>query len=100
MDLITIVNFFYIIAAILFIYGIKMMGNADTAKQGNQVSAIGMLLAVVVTLIDQQIFSSWLWIVVGLGLGGGAVAPPPSPPGPLQDHRSGRCRDSLPRPPR
>lgn len=70
MDLITIVNFFYIIAAILFIYGIKMMGNADTAKQGNQVSAIGMLLAVVVTLIDQQIFSSWLWIVVGLGLGG------------------------------
>lgn len=70
MNALTVVNFFYIISAILFIYGIKMMGSAVSAKQGNQVSALGMLLAVVVTLVNQQIFDSWLWIAGGLLLGG------------------------------
>lgn len=65
------INLCYIIAAILFIYGIKMLGSPDTARRGNQVSALGMLLAVTVTLVNQQIFDSWLWIVVGLALGAG-----------------------------
>lgn len=67
----TIINIFYIISAILFIYGIKMLGRADTARQGNQISAIGMLIAVVVTLINQQIFDSILFIVIGLAIGAG-----------------------------
>ena len=66
------INFFYIISAILFVYGIKMLGSAETARQGNRLSAIGMLVAVVVTLIDQQIFTSWYWIAGGL-LRGGAI---------------------------
>lgn len=66
-----IINFFYIVSAILFIYGIKMMGTAVTARQGNRLSSFGMLLAVVVTLINQQVFDSWLWIAGGLALGGG-----------------------------
>ena len=70
------INFFYIISVILLVYGIKMLGSAETARQGNRLSAIGMLVAVVVTLIDQQIFTSWYWIAGGLLIGGaiGAAA--------------------------
>ena len=53
MDALTIVNLSYIVAAILFIFGIKMLGKADTAKRGNLVSAVGMLLAVIVTLLSK-----------------------------------------------
>ena len=50
----TIVNLSYIVAAILFIFGIKMLGKADTAKRGNLLSAVGMLLAVIVTCLLYQ----------------------------------------------
>ena len=71
-----VANIFYIVSATLFIYGIKMLGSADTARRGNQISALGMLIAVVVTLINRQLFDSWLWIVAGVGIGSiiGAVA--------------------------
>ena len=70
------INFSYIISAILFIYGIRMLGAADTAVRGNRLSSFGMLLAVVVTLINSQVFSSWYWIAGGLLIGGaiGAIA--------------------------
>lgn len=72
-----LINIFYIVASILFIFGIKMLGSPDTARRGNQVSALGMLLAVLVTLINNQVFDSWLWIAAGLVIGavvGGAAA--------------------------
>ena len=49
----ALINFFYIASAILFIFGIKMLGSADTARRGNLVSSIGMLIAITVTLIDK-----------------------------------------------
>ena len=54
----AIVNFVYIVSSVLFILGIKMLGKADTARRGNTISALGMLLAVVVTLFDKQILDS------------------------------------------
>lgn len=69
MDTSILINFFYIVSAILFIYGIKMLGSAATARKGNRISAIGMLIAVVVTLVDKEVFDSWIWIVAGLGIG-------------------------------
>ncbi len=63
------INLFYIIASIFFIVGIKQLGSAETARQGNRISAIGMLIAVVVTLINQEIFTSWYFVVGGLGIG-------------------------------
>ena len=68
----SIVNIFYIFSAILFIYGIRMLGRAETARRGNFISSIGMLLAVVVTLINQQIFEGFnlAWIAGGLIIGG------------------------------
>ncbi|MCB1065083.1 MAG: NAD(P)(+) transhydrogenase (Re/Si-specific) subunit beta, partial [Verrucomicrobiae bacterium] len=46
-----LIEFAYIVASVLFIFGIKMLGSAGTARRGNQISALGMLLAVVATLL-------------------------------------------------
>ncbi len=62
------VNLVYILASVLFIFGLKMLGSAETAKKGNLVSAIGMLIAVVVTLLDQNIVD-YIWILIGITLG-------------------------------
>ena len=55
MDISILVNLIYIAASILFIVGLKMLGSPDTARQGNFLSASGMLIAVVITLLDQNI---------------------------------------------
>ncbi|MBP7830521.1 MAG: NAD(P)(+) transhydrogenase (Re/Si-specific) subunit beta [Kiritimatiellae bacterium] len=51
-----------------------MLSSARTARRGNLLSALGMLLAVVVTLLQQGL--SYTWIIVGAGIGAliGAVA--------------------------
>lgn len=69
-----VINISYIAASILFIYGLKMLGNADTARRGNRVSAIGMLVAVIATLLQAGI--SLPWVFTGLIIGGavGVVA--------------------------
>ena len=55
MDISILVNLTYIAASIFFIVGLKMLGSPDTARKGNFLSASGMLIAVVVTLLDQEI---------------------------------------------
>jgi NAD(P) transhydrogenase subunit beta len=62
----------YIAASVLFIYGLKMLGHARTARRGNLVSAGGMLLAVVVTLLQGGL--DYTWILVGLVAGSGIGA--------------------------
>ena len=47
----ALVKIAYVIAAILFIFGLKKMGHARTAVQGNLLSALGMIVAVVATLV-------------------------------------------------
>ena len=42
----------YIFSAILFIYGLKMLSNESSAAKGNVISSVGMLLAVLVTVIE------------------------------------------------
>ncbi|MBE1301031.1 MAG: NAD synthetase [Alteromonadaceae bacterium] len=69
MDTVLIVNFSYVIAAIFFIVGLKLLSHPATAKRGNLVSAVGMFIAVVVTLIRQDILS-YEWIAAGIVLGG------------------------------
>lgn len=64
-----IINLAYVLATTLFIVGLKLLSHPSTAKKGNLVSAIGMFIAVVVTLIDHQIIS-YHWILVGFVIGG------------------------------
>ena len=59
----------YVVSAALFIYGLKLLGSADTARRGNMLSAIGMLLAIVAALLDQGIVE-YQWIVIGIVVGG------------------------------
>ncbi len=68
MDLALIINFVYVVAAALFIVGLKLLGHPSSARKGNTVSALGMLLAIVVTLFDQNIIS-YEYIVGGLLVG-------------------------------
>jgi H+-translocating NAD(P) transhydrogenase subunit beta len=61
----TLINFAYILASLLFIIGVKKLSSPKTARQGNGLSSLGMLLAVVVTLWHQDILG-YQWIIVGL----------------------------------
>jgi H+-translocating NAD(P) transhydrogenase subunit beta len=60
-----LINAAYIVASILFIVGLKMLGRPTTARRGNLVSGIGMLIAIVATLVDRQVVS-YTWIGAGL----------------------------------
>lgn len=69
-----IIDIAYIVAAVLFILGLKMLGNASTARRGNQISSLGMLLAVVATLLFGGLDFQWILLGIVLGGGIGAVA--------------------------
>ena len=60
----------YLVSAALFIMGIKRLQSPDTARNGNMMSGIGMLIAIMVTLLDQQIVSFQV-IIAGVVVGGG-----------------------------
>ncbi|MBA2665697.1 MAG: NAD(P)(+) transhydrogenase (Re/Si-specific) subunit beta [Trueperaceae bacterium] len=64
----------YIVASVLFILGLKMLGRAETARRGNRVSALGMLVAVVATLAAGGLDYSWIVVGLVIGAGVGAVA--------------------------
>lgn len=72
---VNIINILYIISAILFIYGLKMLGKADQARKGNLVSAIGMFIAIMAALVSNNVLH-WQWIAIGIVAGSivGAVA--------------------------
>ena len=75
MDMSGIIGLGYVLASGLFIFGLKMLGSPATARRGNMVSAVGMLIAIVVALLDQGIVD-FTWIAGGMIVGGliGAVA--------------------------
>jgi len=70
----VLINLVYVVAAILFIYGLKLLGSPATARKGNLISAVGMFIAVVVTLFEQGIVE-YQYIILGIAIGGviGAV---------------------------
>ena len=65
----------YIISAILFIIGIKRLGKVDTARQGNFLSAVGMLIAIIATLFIMDAIPLE-WVLTGIAIGAiiGAVS--------------------------
>ncbi len=65
----ALINIGYLIASVLFIIGLKGLTHPRTAVRGNLLGAVGMLLAVVLTLTDQHIVS-YEMILLGLIIGG------------------------------
>ncbi len=72
-SLITLINLAYLLAAVLFVVGLKGLSHPRKAVRGNLMGAIGMLIAIVVTLIDKQIIS-YEFILIGLVVGAGIGA--------------------------
>lgn len=71
----SIIQLIYLIATGFFIVGIKRLGSPATARSGNQLASIGMLIGVAVTLFDQEIIS-FQFIIAGVVVGAllGAIA--------------------------
>ncbi|HBR14323.1 MAG TPA: NAD synthetase [Candidatus Omnitrophica bacterium] len=67
MNLNILIDIFYILAAILFALGLRMLNSPATARKGNLFSAVGMLLAIVATLLVKGL--SFQWIIVGAVIG-------------------------------
>jgi NAD(P) transhydrogenase subunit beta len=68
----AIIPLAYLVASALFIIGLKRLNSPATARQGNAISGVGMLIAIVVTLLDRQIVSYGVIIsgmVVGSAIG-------------------------------
>lgn len=64
----SVINIAYLLAAVLFIWGLKGLTHPKSAVRGNLLGAIGMLIAILATLAAQQILNPLL-IVVGLAAG-------------------------------
>jgi H+-translocating NAD(P) transhydrogenase subunit beta len=62
------IEIIYLGCAVTFIIGLKRLSGPRTAKSGNMLAAGGMLVAIVVTLIDQEILD-WRIVLGGLALG-------------------------------
>ncbi len=69
-----LINFTYVISAGLFIFGLKMLGSPATARRGNMISSLGMLLAIVVTLMNSGLDYKWIGLGMAIGTVIGLVA--------------------------
>jgi H+-translocating NAD(P) transhydrogenase subunit beta len=70
-----VTNLLYLVTIVTFILALRFLSHPTTARRGNQIGALGMLLAIVVTFAQDEIVSYWE-IAVGMVIGGvfGAVA--------------------------
>ena len=68
------VNLAYLLAACLFILGLKGLGHPRTAVRGNLLGALGMFIAIVVTLLAKGL--GYQYVAIGIAIGAliGAVA--------------------------
>ncbi|HEY7914779.1 MAG TPA: NAD(P)(+) transhydrogenase (Re/Si-specific) subunit beta [Blastocatellia bacterium] len=70
------IEFTYLAASILFIFGLKGMSHPESARRGMIMAELGMLLAIVGTLLHKDIVS-YEWVIAGLIIGsliGGAIS--------------------------
>ncbi|HEX6589925.1 MAG TPA: NAD(P)(+) transhydrogenase (Re/Si-specific) subunit beta [Longimicrobiales bacterium] len=63
-----VVEIIYMAASVLFILGIKRLSSPKTARSGNMLGAVGMLLAIVATLLVTDVVS-WWGILLGAAIG-------------------------------
>lgn len=69
-----LVQFAYIAAAVLFILALKWLSHPTTARRGNRAGEIGMLLAVVGTLLKAEVIE-YEWILAGFFIGSAIGVP-------------------------
>jgi H+-translocating NAD(P) transhydrogenase subunit beta len=64
----NVINLTYVVAALLLVLGIKRLSSPATARSGNVVAAVGMVIAIVFTLFDDDIDTYWL-MALGMAIG-------------------------------
>jgi proton-translocating NAD(P)+ transhydrogenase subunit beta len=64
----NVINLTYVVAALLLVLGIKRLSSPATARSGNVVAAVGMVIAIVFTLFDDDIDTYWL-MALGIAIG-------------------------------
>jgi NAD(P) transhydrogenase subunit beta len=65
-----IIGLCYLVAAIFFIFGLKLLGNPSTARRGNQLGAVGMTIAILATFfLDGMKSSNIILIVIAIAIG-------------------------------
>jgi H+-translocating NAD(P) transhydrogenase subunit beta len=64
----------YIVASVLFVLGLRGLSHPDTARRGMHLAEIGMLLAIIGTLVNREIIS-YEWILAGLLIGSAIGVP-------------------------
>ena len=64
----AVAELLYLVAAVLFIVGLKRLQRPDSARQGNAISGVGMLLAILVTLLDREVIS-YTVVAAGIAVG-------------------------------
>jgi len=69
-----LIQFSYIVAAVLFVLSLKWLSGPTTARRGVRAGEVGMLLAVVGTLLHHEIVS-YQWILVALFVGSAIGVP-------------------------
>ncbi len=79
MDISSIVKLVYVVAAVLFIFGLKLMSHPRTAVRGNLLGAVGMTLAILMALVEvtREAHAAYAVIAIGLVIGsvvGGVLA--------------------------
>lgn len=66
-------NLFYVLAGVLFILGLKKLSHPKTARNGNMLASVGMLIAIVVTLLAAQVVDYkliFIGMIIGAIIGG------------------------------
>lgn len=66
MDNNSLINLVYLVAAALFIFGLKMMAHPRTAVRGNLLGALGMVLAIAMAMLNP---TAYALIIVGIIIG-------------------------------
>ena len=67
-ELQQLIDLSYLLAAMLFIYALKALSSPTTARRGNLIGAVGMLVAIIFTLLHHDVLQ-FRWIIVGLVVG-------------------------------
>ena len=65
----NIENIVYLISASLFIIGLKRLASPITARNGNRLASLGMLIAIILTILKYT-DNNFEWIIIGIVIGG------------------------------
>src|ERR1043166_2842636 len=64
------INLLYLVTIACFVLALRFLSSPATARRGNQIGAVGMVIAIVATLLKSDVHITWL-MVLGAVIGGG-----------------------------